>query len=182
MTRKGKDLPRHFVCPAVSAKDSGECPLQIGAEAFPRHAARSAVNEFACRVQIQAKRQRTRVRHILAPDGHNLRFGMIAIGSETNEMFVEQRADFGLRDDALDEDTAMPSELPPEFDEDTFAAALGCGQRVGQPRVPMHCAPVVEMRMSTHCCKLLESGFGERNVAHAVVRTPLDARLGFVRS
>lgn len=77
---------------------------------------------------------------------------MIAIRSETHKMFVEQRGDGGLRDDALDEGAAVASSVSPIFDEDKLPFALRFRERVGQMRVPAHRAAIIEMRVRTFAC------------------------------
>ena len=72
---------------------------------------------------------------------------MITVRGETNELFIQGCCDIGLRNNALDEDTAIASHKPPEFDKDMLASGLRFGQRVGQARMPRHGALVVKMRM-----------------------------------
>ncbi len=64
-------------------------------------------------------------------------------------MFVEQRSDGGLRDDALDEGTAVPSSVSPVFDENKFPSAFRFLERIGQTRVPAHRAAIIKMRVRT---------------------------------
>ena len=107
------------------------------------------MKEIPVGVEIEAERQRTRVGHVARADGVDLRFRPVAVGSQTDEVFVEQRGDGSLRDDALDEGAAVASSVTPVLNEDELPFALGLCERVGEARVPANRAVVVEMRMRT---------------------------------
>lgn len=62
-------------------------------------------------------------------------------------MVIQHDGDLCLGDDALDEDTAVPSHLPAKFDENVFVRGPGFGERISQSRMPFHRAAIVEMRM-----------------------------------
>lgn len=126
--------------------------LQIFAKRGDGNAALRAVDEFAVAVEIEAERQCPRVSHVARADCFDLRFRMIAIGSETHKMIVEQRGDGGLRDNALNEGAAVPSSVTPVFDEDKLPFALCRRERIGQSRVPAHRAAIIEMRVRTFAC------------------------------
>jgi hypothetical protein len=76
------------------------------------------VEKIPLGVEIETEGQRTRVRHVACADGVDLRFGPVAIRGEADEVRVEQSGDGRLRDDALDEGTAVPSGVTPVLDED----------------------------------------------------------------
>jgi len=80
-------------------------------------------------------------------DGLNLCFGLIAVGGEAHEMLVEQRSNCHLRDDALDEGTAVPSSVAPVLDEDKLSFAFRGGERVGETRVPAYRAAIIKVRV-----------------------------------
>jgi hypothetical protein len=134
--------------------------LQIFAKRIHGDAALCAVHKLPFRVEIETERQRACVGHVLRADGSDFRFGPVAIGGEADEMFVEQRGDGGLRDDALDEGAAIASSVAPVLHEDEFPFALRLCERIGQTRVPAHRAAIIKMRMRTfarlrHPCVLL---------------------------
>jgi hypothetical protein len=106
-----------------------------------------AVNESPVGVEIETERQRTRVSHVARADGLDLRFGSVAVGGQADEVIREQRGDGSLRDDALDEGTAVSSSVTPVLDEDELPRASRFDQRIRQARVPAHRAAVVEMWM-----------------------------------
>ena len=106
-----------------------------------------AVNKFAFAIEIHAERQGARERHVACADGLNLCFGLIAVGSERHEMLVEQRSNRHLRDDALDEGTAVPSGVAPVLDEDKLPFAFRGGERVGKTRVPAYRAAIIKVRV-----------------------------------
>jgi hypothetical protein len=81
------------------------------------------VDEIPVGVEIEAERQGARVRHVTRADGVHLRFRPVTIGSQTDEVLVEQRGDGSLRDDALDEGAAVASSVTPIFDEDKLPFA-----------------------------------------------------------
>lgn len=103
------------------------------------------MDEIPVGVEIEAERQRTRVRHVARSDGLDLRFGSVAIGGQTDEVLIEQSGDGSLRDDALDEGSTVTSSVTPVLHEDELPFALCFSERVSEARVPAHSAAVVEM-------------------------------------
>lgn len=122
-------------------------PLQIFAKRIHRDAALCAVHKLPFAVEVETKRQRTCIGHVLRADSSDFRFRTVAIGGETDEMFIEQRGDGGLRDDALDEGAAVASSVSPVFHEDELPFALRHFKRVGQARMPAHRAAIIKMRV-----------------------------------
>lgn len=85
--------------------------------------------------------------HVFASDLHNFRFRMIAVRSQAHKIISEKLGNFRLRDDALNEGTAVSSHHSSEFNEDVFALTLRSSQRLGEFCMPLHGAAIIEMRM-----------------------------------